>query len=466
MLFHNFKFLVLVFTIVQLAQCYENYTLSNQAYRICFPLYADQQGVQLDISLLEYNPLPGLSLEENATNVAVIVYRHKELNHDKVFVGDYNIHTVCDDDAMRRGYCEPKHKGKILFEYKEDGDYQGNAFSEIFHEVGTFADVHEFKESGYYCARAVAFKAKDFKVQLLVKDGHSLRKYQRDDIRIELYRAIGYLVFGSFFYFKWLKWSNSNNTYLPYLVKVFSADIFIQFIILLISMAVSYLDANAQSTWTFKTLNCLGMLFVSFQNVALVFYLYQYSGNFTYDKFDFQYIKIFGATYFAVTLPYFAKKYIDKLVNGSNSDDVDDGQEFVQLLTILLAIFGLILGLFHVIVKVRTIIRYFKSSKEYRDSNQNDNPKLKQFKWTIWTKITMGLVFDIFFGFIMEILDLILKLVPFYKNNFLIDGKVTPYEYVEELVKNTILLSVQFYVLFKFWTPQYLKKAQDYKPIE
>ncbi len=465
----RFSVLAFILAIAQLCQCYENYTLSKDNSRMCFPVYVNKgQKVSLDLSLLEYEPLPGLSAEENKTNVAVILYRHQELNYEKVFVGDSNVHQLCNDEAIERGYCEPKHKGKILFEYKEDGDYQGNAFNEIFHELESYQDAHQLGETGFYCARALGFKAKKFKLEILINDGLSTTGTQRRDLLTTFFKFFGLVSLGVFYYSKWFKWSRLNDHQkIPYLVKLLLINIVLQTTYLMLDIIMIILGANARKTVMYICFHYLHTLISDFDEVALVFYLYQYSGNFTYDSFQFEYKKVFTFLYLIEIAPDFLDPFATKIFESQKNPDGTDG-DFLQLCGVIYLIIVVLLGIFYFILKIRTLMRYYRSSKEYTDFGKSDDPRFAQFKWLILTRLFMN-YFGFFFEATMMITFGILHMIPFYKSNFMFDeGKFAgPQEfYFETFLKHIIVLSVKYFVLLRFWTPEYFVKAKNYKPIE
>ncbi|ODQ56964.1 hypothetical protein WICANDRAFT_81202 [Wickerhamomyces anomalus NRRL Y-366-8] len=452
------KSLVFLIALIQLCLCDSNYTISD-SYELCFSIdRADEnQPILLDVALLEYEPLPGLTPEESKTSVPIIIYNENEINHEKQFAGvDSSTLNLCNDDAIKRGYCQKKHKGKILFEYNEGAGFKGNTYNEILNELGTFKDVFQFNKTGFYCARALGTNAKNFKVQLFIKGDSSTDHIIKKNRFVNLFSVFILVGFGGLYLSKWLDYSKTFDTKIPYLVKVLLAYIATQLTISVLKSVSAYIyDHPFESSNGHKVLSAISSSISKFQNAAMLFYLYQYSGNFTTNKIEFEYKKVFGTfcfvdmsaiVFYKLVRDHYYERYHEpgafSLIYGS-----------YELILILLFLFQLV-------IKVRIFLRYYRTAKGFYGFQQNpDHPKLDQFKWLILTNLFWELFEHMFHSMFEEMMHKVFRFGSHNLTNFMfnvIDG-----DYSQAFL-DTIVLGVEFYVLLNFWTPDYFLIVEDY----
>lgn len=443
----------------QLVRCNENYTFSKSSSSYCFPVFVpSSQDVTLDLSLTKYEPLPGLTLEENKTRISVIFYRRLDINGKKHFLGDYNVHIICDDEAMNKGYCEEKHKGKILFEYKDNEKSKGKAYNEVLTELDLFSDVFSIHETGYYCFRTIGVKAKDYKLNLILKDGHRLELSDRESLHLHVVKFVLSASFLFYFLQKWKIWSQDTSLEdIPYLVRVLLIDVGLLVLQDLLDGIQTLLGEDSKSKLIYNTVKFSGTALSDIHWVGKTFFLFQYSGNFTYDKFDFEHIKIFISALCIELIP---------LVFNAFFENIEKKQNFMAYIVMGI---GLLIFIAYSIIYIRIIIRWRRTSKEFYDFQKSDDPKLPQFKWLIFGTFLLPFVLSICWYVINDaVINNLLWYVSFYKEHYLLDEYHDSWAfYRSDAIAELINLGVNLFVYYKFWTPDYFKKSLEFsKTIE
>lgn len=243
----RFQVILFLLSFWQLAKSDEYHTLSKSSPESCFPINVPKnQNVTLDIFVIQYESIAFAHEKPHHTSVSVFVYRKKEVDEEKIFLGDYNIHVICDDNSIGKGYCDERHKGKILFEYIDDEISQGNAYNEIITEYGMSHSNFTFKESGYYCAKSVDLKAKEYKLSLILRDGHKYEESEREKLQIQLVKVLlNCLILGGLTF----KWSKTAIKKIPYLVKVLLYGILLEITRDLLGTILVSLGSDSEGTW-------------------------------------------------------------------------------------------------------------------------------------------------------------------------------------------------------------------------
>ncbi|CCH42843.1 putative membrane protein [Wickerhamomyces ciferrii] len=431
-----------------------NYTLSKAEFNLqCFPVYPNDQ---IHINFLNFTTKP--EFEDKKISLPFIFYRKKDINIDKVFAGETNIHHICDQPAIERGYCSEKHLGKILYEYKDPEASQGELFSTILTNFGELKNIREIKEAGYYCGNTKSFKAENYKVVITVDDGYKTTLGSRQSYKVGLVKLTVSLINALTFINTWNKWSQSNGSHTPYLIKLLQIYLvlitFNKLFVILPNITVLWdIDFRLEHKDWWNVFDFLSEFAQKVSFRGCLFYLYQYSGNFSFDKIEeLESVK--------VHLFFFIIDIVSIVLDVFYLSDVFEGAIHTSFLILTFIIF-----IFNQIFYVKSFLRYKKSVKEFKDFNKTDDPKLSQFKWLILSRFFMGYSEAIIgiLGVIVVLISRVLLTTSLVLEIFFLDGEEFIYGTYMDIPIDIFLFFIEFYVFNVILTPKNYEKVINYK---
>lgn len=413
--------LILIFAIVQLVRCDEHFRFSKANENECFPVYISKnKDVKIDLSLIEMEPKT-LKSNDNETIIHVTITRGIEAQSSN---GD-----VKENDEL----------------------ISGNVYPTVIKQTGDIDDVYTFNETGYYCMKTEGLLAHSYMLEVTLKDGVFLNLFTRRLILVFLIAIILKTLF--IFNFR-IKWNNAIKfPKLPYIVKLIIIKNLIDIGVNFLGIVKIIMDFKlGENNLVSNILDYSRTLISLFLTTSLQFYLFQYSGNFTYDLFPFRYAKIFKLL--------FVFHILSTMMNSNSM--IERNKENLLFLALKLII-SLVLLITMVVINIRIFTRYRKSVQKFGENNQD--PRLIQFKWLILEAMvnTLG-IFEIIWYVIHDIIIVkSLSQLSFYKNHYLLDGIYDHWLfYRSDMVIILVPLILNLFIYHKYWTPEYCQKTLVY----
>ncbi|CDR47004.1 CYFA0S27e00672g1_1 [Cyberlindnera fabianii] len=430
--------------------------LSNQPY--CFPIkiHTSAENAKLSAKVTKYEVSPKfLEIEDrNDTHVLVTAYRKIHVNDQQHFMGEYAPLIVCSDEAIKNGYCKEKHRGKLLFEYKDPETHDGLITNEIINDMELHENFFTTNESGVYCVKAYAPWGESFKLDIQVEDGHkqkiSFRRKQWGLIWENIIISVPILIFTAL----WISWAQNQPIGLnaiPYSVKIMLINGIFALIENIIKQPLFIgLSGNLNLT--------IYLLWSSYWLWMNSFIPYQWSGNFSHGKItDFEGIK----TFFFIQL-LFIMIFVLELLQ-SNYPELTKTTTFDLILGGLHALEFLIQYLY---LNFKVFQRYRSTTKEFKDFNKSGSPIYKQFTWFFLSEY-IGIPSSHFLGMILFLIMMHgLPNIPAYRDNYMLDGEEHFYSDLPIDIALVYIALWKGYVLLKYWTPSYFHQLETYKERE